>query len=138
MDILFLDANILFSAAYQSNSGILQLWSLTNAKLITSVYAAEEAQRNLKQLEQKKRLEKLFSVMGIAAVEYSTELIPPGIVLPAKDQPILAAAIASHANYLLTGDYKDFGCYYDQNIAGVIILPPAKYFSHYKIKYGTS
>ncbi len=25
-----------------------------------------------------------------------------------------------------TGDYKDFGRYYDQNVAGVTILPPNK------------
>jgi predicted nucleic acid-binding protein len=134
MDIVFLDANVLFSAAYQDKAGLLQLWSLADIKLITSVYAAEEAKRNLKQPEQKKRLEKLLSALHIIATEHSNELIPPKIVLPAKDQPILSAAIASHANYLITGDYRDFGRYYGQNIAGVTILPPAKYFAHYNSK----
>jgi len=39
-----LDANLLFFAAYRPDAGI---WRLPGAGLITSVYAAEEACRNL-------------------------------------------------------------------------------------------
>jgi len=129
MDILFLDANVLFSAAYRNQSGLLQLWSLKTVKLITSLYAAEEARRNLKQDEQKERLESLLSKMSITALEHNQQLIPPNITLPTKDQPILSAAIASQATHLITGDYKDFGHYYNQTIAGVTILPPAEYLA---------
>jgi uncharacterized protein len=44
---VFLDANILFSAAYRQDSGIVRLWRLTDVTLITSQYALEEATRNL-------------------------------------------------------------------------------------------
>lgn len=131
MHILFLDANILFSAAYQTNSGILRFWTLTNTKLITSLYSAEEAQRNLKESTQKERLKKLLKATHITTITHDNRLIPEEITLPLKDQPILSAAIANKATHLITGDYKDFGRYYSQNIAGVIILPPAEYLNNH-------
>jgi len=129
MDTLFLDANVLFSAAYRNNSGILQLWSLAKVKLITSTYAAEEAQRNLRELEQKERLKKLLSILNVLTVEHNNNLIPEEIILPPKDRPILSAAIAGKATHLITGDYKDFGRYYGQRIAGVIVLSPSEYLT---------
>jgi predicted nucleic acid-binding protein len=47
VDRVFLDANVLFSAAYRSDSGLLKLWKLKRTKLITSTYALEEARTNL-------------------------------------------------------------------------------------------
>ena len=43
-----LDANILFSAAYRQDAGIGRLWHFHDIKLITSPYAAEEAQSTLR------------------------------------------------------------------------------------------
>jgi hypothetical protein len=45
-----------------------------------------------------------------------------------KDKPILLAAISARADYLLTGDIRDFGRFYGKKINGVTILPPAQYF----------
>lgn len=47
MDVLFLDANVLFSAAYRDDAQIARLWDLDDVELITSHYAADEARRNL-------------------------------------------------------------------------------------------
>jgi hypothetical protein len=47
MDRLFLDADVLFSAAYRSEAGLLRFWQLKNAVLSTSHYASEEARVNL-------------------------------------------------------------------------------------------
>ena len=47
MDRLFLDANVLFSAAYRIDAGLLQLWKLKNVTLCSSRYALEEARINL-------------------------------------------------------------------------------------------
>lgn len=55
MDILFLDANILFSAAYSTQSSLKRFWEL-QVKLMSSDYAETEAQRNLSLQEQKLRL----------------------------------------------------------------------------------
>ena len=41
--------------------------------------------------------------------------------------PILLAAIDGGATHLLTGDWEHFGPYFRQEIAGVLILPPAEY-----------
>ena len=50
MDRLFLDANILFSAAYRLGAGLLRLWRLREVQLMTSDYALKEAQVNLEPL----------------------------------------------------------------------------------------
>jgi uncharacterized protein len=47
MDRIFLDANVLFSAAYLENSRLGRLWQLDDAELLTSAYDVEEAHRNL-------------------------------------------------------------------------------------------
>ncbi len=57
----FLDANALFSAAYREASGLMRLWKLPNAELVTSAYAAEEARRNLPAADQRARLEDLLA-----------------------------------------------------------------------------
>jgi hypothetical protein len=51
-----------------------------------------------------------------------------GITLPAKDDPILLAAIAANATHLLTGDWKHFGPYRNTVVEGVLILPTTAYF----------
>ena len=48
--------------------------------------------------------------------------------LDPKDQPILLAAIHGRADYLLTGDAKDFEHLYGKRIEGVLVLRPAQYF----------
>jgi len=53
--------------------------------------------------------------------------LPEGVRLPAKDVPILLAAIESNANYLLTGDKDHFGAYFDKRVQGVLILRPAEF-----------
>ena len=41
MDRVFLDANVLFSAAYRQDSSLLRLWELKDVELVTSAYAFE-------------------------------------------------------------------------------------------------
>jgi len=90
LDHLFLDANILFSAAYRQDAGIGRLWHFDNVKLITSPYAAEEARINLTDTGQRQRLETL---LGSVVIVTGVSGLPRGIVLPEKDRPILQAAI---------------------------------------------
>jgi len=47
MDRLFLDANVLFSAAYKANARVFRLWQLKDVLLDSSRYALEEARFNL-------------------------------------------------------------------------------------------
>ena len=123
MSRAFLDANVLFSAAYREKSRLARLWNRPGAELITSAYAAEEARRNLTSPDQRARLESLRSRMRIVAE--SDAPMPAGVKLPDKDHPILKAAIAAEATHLITGDVKDFGRYLGARIAGVLVVTPA-------------
>jgi predicted nucleic acid-binding protein len=45
---VFLDANVLlFSAAWRTGGGLTRLWESASFRLVTSRYAADEAERNL-------------------------------------------------------------------------------------------
>jgi uncharacterized protein len=121
----FLDANVLFSAAYREESGLLRLWRIPGAMLVTSGYAAEEARRNLASADQLARLEDLLTWTLI--VSESNAPMPAGVRLPDKDHPILKAAIAAEATHLVTGDVKDFGPYFGRRIGGVLVVTPADF-----------
>ena len=127
MDRLFLDANVLFSAAYRDDAGVQRLWIAPNSELVTSDYAIEEATRNLADPAQKERLDGLLE---------SVEIVPAGVLDPDlrgdvqlrdKDWPILSGAVVAGATHLITGDVRDFGAYFGQRVLGVLILPPSQY-----------
>jgi predicted nucleic acid-binding protein len=125
MDRLFLDANVLFSAAYRPDAGLNQLWKLKNVVLCSSRYALEEARINLADEEQRMRLAKLSGVIQL--FEPAQRELPHGISLPEKDVPILLAAIEARATHLLTGDVRHFGPYFGKRIEGIMILVPGEY-----------
>ena len=126
-DRAFLDANILFSAARHDEAPMRRLWRLPDVRLLTSDYAVEEVERNLPQARRGSLVELLTSVILVPVPPHEAWMIPPSIVLPDKDRPILAAAIHSGATHLLTGDSRHFGRHYGQTIEGVLVLPPADY-----------
>ena len=125
MDRLFLDANVLFSAAYSANTGLLQFWKLKNLVLCSSRYALEEAAINLAQDVQKRRLEKL--VVTIEFFEPMSHNLPQDLTLPDKDVPIFLAAVAAQATHLITGDVRHFGRYFGKRMEGMLVLPPGDY-----------
>ena len=126
MDVVFLNANVLFSAAYRPKAGLRRLWDLETAELISSSYAVEEARRNLSEPAQLKRLEGLLRSMRIVPEHPDAgDLQRTG--LPDKDLPILAAAVGARATHLLTGDVTHFGPLLGRSITGVRVLTPAGY-----------
>src|SRR5438552_7059676 len=122
MDRLFLDANVLFSAAYRRDGGLLQLWKLKEVALCSSRDAVEEARINLEDDDQLARLIKLQE--SIQLFEATNEALPRGISLPGKDAPILRAAIKARATHLLTGDVRHFCPYFGKKIMGMMVLLP--------------
>src|SRR5215468_7109782 len=100
MHRLFLDANILFSAAYRQDSGLVQFWKLKATSLCSSRYSLEEARINLEKNEQRRRLEKLARHVHLYD---ATRELPAGFSLPEKDVPIFLAAIEARATHLITG-----------------------------------
>jgi predicted nucleic acid-binding protein len=131
VDRVFLDANVLFSAAHRSDSGLLQLWKLKTATLCSSRYALEEARINLDSGDQKTRLNRLAA--SVRMFDVSRRELPREIVLPEKDQPILLAAIEAHATHLLTGDVRHFGKYFSKEIEGVEIMLPGEYLRMHRL-----
>ena len=125
MDRLFLDANVLFSAAYRSEAGLLRLWQLKGAVLCTSHYASEEARINLIEDVQRQRLAKLLERMEFC--DAPERELPHAISLPEKDVPIILAAIEARATHLLTGDVRHFGPYFGKKAEGVLISLPGEY-----------
>jgi predicted nucleic acid-binding protein len=126
VDLIFLDANVLFSAAYRPGAGLTRLWQLEGVELMTSGYAAGEAALNLTGEDQQVRLAKLLERVLVTT---GVSPLPPGVKLPEKDQPILQAAIQAQATHLLTGDKQHFGPHFGRRLGGVLVLPPAEYFA---------
>ncbi len=128
MDRVFLDANVLFSAAYGS-PGLRRLWAQAaegRCLLLTSGQAVEEARRNLDTPTQQRRLARL--VRQVEIVPQPVELSCP-LQLPPEDRLIFLAAAAAGATHLLTGDLRHFGSYYGRRVQGVLVLRPAAYLS---------
>lgn len=125
MDRVFLDANVLLSAAWRSDAALLRLWRLEGVELLSSSHAVEEDRRNLETSPLRGRLTRLLGRVHLVEPQHFT--LPRGIRLPEKDLPILLAAIDGGATHLLTGDREHFGPYFRQKVVGVLILPPAEY-----------
>jgi predicted nucleic acid-binding protein len=129
LDRVFLDANVLYSAAYMEQSRLARLWALDDIELLSSAYAIQEARRNLAldRREALPRLKRLTSAVSTVDAPQGRKL-PEYIRVDPKDQPILLAAIHGKADYLLTGDARHFEHLYGKRIEGVLVLRPAQYF----------
>jgi len=127
VDRLFLDANVLFSAAYREGAGVARLWHLRDVALVTSDYAIEEARRNLPEPDQSDRLEGLLKNVEQLPTTSVDPSAREGITLREKDWPILAGAVAGGATHLVTGDVRDFGRYFGQVLFSIKVLTPADY-----------
>lgn len=108
---LFLDANVLFTAAHNPQGKAALVCELGRAgiwQLATSAYALEEARRNLarKYPDRVAGLDEVAKGMRVVADNSDSPCPDP---LPAKDCPIYRAAHACGADVLLTGDVRDFG-----------------------------
>jgi uncharacterized protein len=126
-DRVFLDANVLFSAAYSRSSELRRLWALEDVVLLSSAYAVTEAVRNVPPTL-RDDLNFLVGFTIIVDTPTPEELpIPPGLDVPPKDAPIFRAAIGAAASHLLTGDKRHFGPYFGQRFAGVLIISPRAY-----------
>lgn len=128
---LFLDANVLFSAAYGPAgraASLLKFAESGRCSLSTSPHALAEARHNirLKRPESEERLEEALAWVSLVE-EARTEDVRSGLEqgLPLKDAPILGAAVRSGADYLVTGDARHFGDLFDTVVGGVRVVTPA-------------
>jgi uncharacterized protein len=123
---LFLDANVLVSAAWKDGSKVLRLWNLPRVELVTSNLIVEESRRNLPLDGQLERLAQMLLRVRALAFSRPPELenSPP---LHQKDRHVLAAAVLARAQFLVTGDQKHFGPWFGRRIAGVRVKPPGSF-----------
>jgi len=127
VDRLFLDANVLFSAAYRPDAGVNRLWEVSDAVLLTSSYVVEEARRDLTLEDQRTRLEELLNGMEVGEAMMLPPELRGEIDLPEKDWPVLGGAAAAGATHLITGDLRHFGAYFGERVMGVRVIKPADY-----------
>ncbi|HEY1436950.1 MAG TPA: PIN domain-containing protein [Casimicrobiaceae bacterium] len=125
---IFLDANVLFSAA-KSDGAVRQLVSLLlrgRHQCCVDSYVVEEARRNLlaKAPDGVSVLDTLLARLHVEAVQPGRADIEGLASLPQKDRPVLAAAIRLGCEALITGDRTHFGFAYGKKLGGVAIHSP--------------
>ena len=130
---LFLDANILFTAAHNPRGKaafVIEAGKNGRWDLVTSSYAREEARRNLtKKFPQgSDDYDALFA--GVQVVGHPPDLPFPAALVE-KDRPILQAALASRSTHLLTGDIRDFGSFMNRpdETFGILIQTVAEFLA---------
>ncbi len=131
---IFLDANVLFTAAYNEMGTCRALFRLAAAdrcQLVASSFAVDEARRNLAG-KAPARLGLLQDLLRqVTLVPEPAPLLverAAAAPLPDKDAPILAAAAAAGCEALVTGDRRHFGHLFGTRVAGVLVLPPIDAF----------
>ena len=127
MKRVFLDANVLLSAALKPDSRIASLWTLPEVRLLASPHVLAEARRNVPVPEATARLEALIEVLAVLPAESADFPIEGDPDLPPKDRPVLLAAIVSGADVLLTGDITHFGGCLGTAVHGMRVLLPGEY-----------
>jgi predicted nucleic acid-binding protein len=131
--IIFLDANVLFTAAHNplgKAALILELGAQGHWQTLTSTLAAEEARRNL-DIKFPACLTRLESILSKVRVVSSVSGPTCPIDLPEKDRPIFLTAVKCRATHLLTGDIRHFGLFLNDpsRTAGVAIMTVADFLS---------
>lgn len=125
---IFLDANILFSAAKSGGAVRRLLHLLLDAghECWVDDYVVTEARRNLG-IKGREALSVLEAVLprlrtaGALAAEVALKEIE---WLPEKDRPVLAAAIRLGCDVLVTGDRTHFGRGFGKSFHGVTVHSP--------------
>ncbi len=125
----FLDANVLFTAAISvdgASRAIMDLAGASACTVVSSAYAMDEAVRNIEAKRDRylADLEALLEWVKRMPEAGPAQLARARAIVHEKDAPILAAAIASGANVLVTGDRRHFGQLYGEKVETLEILPP--------------
>jgi len=125
---IFLDANILFSAAKSDGAvrALLLLLQDLGHECCADPYVIAEAQRNLarKGAGATAALDDLLGRIEILPLRPMSGPNTQLEWLPEKDRPVLGAAIAARCDALVTGDRAHFGIGYGKRFGGVMIHSP--------------
>jgi predicted nucleic acid-binding protein len=124
---VFLDANVLFSAAKSDGAvrALLRLLVDQGHRCCADAYVVAEARHNLRSkspdaLAVLDALMRHLEIADAAPIGQGAGLA----WLPEKDRPVLAAAIRARCDVLVTGDRTHFGSGYGRTFEGVTVLSP--------------
>ena len=130
---LFLDSNVLFTAAHNpagKASLVIDLAAAGNWEVVTSAYRLAEARLNLdrKHAVALGRLTEILETIHLVpdvAGERCT------ILLPEKDRPVFASAQRCKASHFLTGDRRHFGPYMNKpkDTMGIVVQAVGNFLS---------
>jgi len=133
---VFLDANVLFTAAYNPNglaAALITRQKKFRIAVTISRYAVEEAEYNLslKSSESLPRFRELLTQIEVLDAPFPEGFNP--LSLPADDAPIFQAALAAGATHLLTGDKKAFGSWMNKpsKTHGIVIQTVRQFFDDF-------
>lgn len=125
---IFLDANILFSAAKSDGAirELLQRLLDSGHACWVDDYVVIEARRNLhaKGPEALTAFEVMFARLRVSPPQGSGRALTIADSLPEKDRPVLASACRLRCDALVTGDRSHFGAGYGKVFGGVTIHSP--------------
>lgn len=125
---IFLDANILFSAAKSDGAirRLLRMLAEAGHECWVDAFVVEEANRNLlaKAIKGRAQLAALLADVRMAPTRARDAYLESTLPLPGKDQPVLAGAIVNGCEALVTGDKAHFGRLYGKKVQGVAIHSP--------------
>ncbi len=125
---IFLDANVLFSAA-KSDGAVRELLNLlvrVGHVPCADAYVVEEARRNLlrKGAHALATLDDLLEAIEVDAFRPTRLLDSVATRIDEKDRPVVAAAVRMGCDVLVTGDRSHFGGLYGHVLLGVRIESP--------------
>ncbi len=133
MTRLFLDANVLFTAAHNPEGKaalVIELAATGHWEGVTNAHCVAEARLNLerKYLDFLDRLEKILETVRLVP-DVPAELCH--IRLPEKDRPVFASAVRCGATRFLTGDRRHFGPFMNKpkNTSGVVVQTVGDFLS---------
>jgi hypothetical protein len=130
---LFLDANVLFTAAHNPEEKAAYLFDalkLRRWELLSSAYAIGEARRNI-EAKYPQRTAQLEALVGQLVEVGQPAPARTSLDLPEMDQPIYLAAQSARATHLLTGDMRHFGPHMNRprTTGGIVIQTVAEYLA---------
>lgn len=109
---LFLDSSVLFTAVNSPMGGSSKLFTLTNVSLYVSRIVLHEVEKNVRQKLASYNLDRFFMFVTklniITKIPTDTLIKKASKVIVEKDAVILAEAMSSNCDYLITLDKKDF------------------------------
>jgi len=115
---VFLDANVIFSAAHNPEGNASALFKLAGARkieVVSSRYALEEAARNI--------------ALKFPQCVAEFDGVVSGLLLTAEPTQVATRLAEARASVLITGDRRDFGHLYGKTIEGALIIAPAEALS---------